>query len=143
MKILPSESFLERVRQADKRLVLKILTDNSHVERLLIFETLQKFRLNEFDTARDILQRVFPALAKYLSDAGNKIFTAEQAEYFHRYRWLKVTNHLTADFNRRVTELAWNAIRNIYALKPKNALVGEKYSNDTAIFLLTDSARNT
>ena len=136
MKILPPESFLERVRQADKRLALKILTDNSHAEQLLVFETLQKFRLNEFDAVREILQRVFPVLAKYLSGAGNEIFTAEQAEYFRRYRWLKVTNHLTEDFNRRVTELAWNAGRNIYALKSRNELVGEEYSDDTAIFFV-------
>ena len=136
MKILPPESFFERVRQADKRLALKILTDNSHAERLLIFETLQKFRLNEFDAAQEILQRVFPALAKYLSCAGDKIFTAEQAEYFRRYRWLKVTNHLTEDFNRRVTEIAKNTGKNIYALKSRNQVVGEEYSDDTAIFFV-------
>lgn len=97
MKIFPPESFLERVCQSDKRLALKILTDNSHTELLLIFETLQRFRFNELDAVQEILQQVFPALAKYLSSAGNEIFTAEQAEYFRSYRWLKVTNHLTED----------------------------------------------
>ena len=136
MKIFPPESFLERVRQSGKRLALKILTDNSHAERLLIFETLQKFRLNECDTAREILQRVLPALAKYLSGAGNEIFTSEQAEYFHRYRWLKVTNHLTEDFNRRVTEIAKNTGKNIYALASRNQVVGEEYSDETAILFV-------
>lgn len=136
MKILPPESFLECVRQSDKRLALKILTDNSHAERLLIFETLQKFRLNECDAAREILQRIFPALAKYLSCAGNDIFTSEQAEYFRRYRWLKVTNHLTEDFNQRVAEMAKNAGKNIYALESRNQVVGEEYSDDTAILFV-------
>ena len=137
MKILPPENFLERVRLSDKRLALKILTDNSHAERLLIFETLQKFRFNELDAAREILQRTFPALAKYLSNAGNEIFTAAQAEYFRRYRWLKVTNHLTEDFNRRVTEIAKNTAKNIYALPSRNQIVGEKSSDATA-FLFVD-----
>lgn len=136
MKILPPESFLERIRQSDKRLALKILTDNSHAERLLIFKTLQKFRLNECDEAQEILQRVFPALAKYLSGTGNEIFTSEQAEYFRRYRWLKVTNHLTEDFNQRVTEIAKNTGKNIYALKSRNQVVGEEYSDETAILFV-------
>ena len=136
MKILPPESFLERVRQSDKRLALKILTDNSHAERLLIFEMLQKFRLNECDAAQEILQRVFPALAKYLSGTGNEIFTSEQAEYFRRYRWLKVTNHLTEDFNRRVTEIAKNTSKNIYALASRNQVVSEEYLNDTSILFV-------
>lgn len=36
MKILPPKSFVERTRQADKRLALKILTNNSQAERLMI-----------------------------------------------------------------------------------------------------------
>ncbi len=136
MKIFPLESFLERVRQSDKRLALKILTDNSHAERLLIFDTLQRFRFNELDAAREILQRIFPALAKYLSDSDNENFTSEQAEYFRRYRWLKVTNHLTEDFNWRVTEIAKNTGKNIYALQSRNQVVAEEYSDDTAILFV-------
>lgn len=136
MKVLPPENFLERVCQSDKRLALKILTDNFHAERLMIFETLQRFRFNELNAAREILQRVFPALAKYLSDVGNEIFTSDQAEYFRRYRWLKVTNHITEDFNRRVTEIAKNTGKNIYALKSRNQVVSEEYSNDTAILFV-------
>ena len=135
MKIFPPETFLERVRQSDKRLALKILTDNSHAERFLIFETLQRFRFKELDTARKILQQTFPQLANYLSE-GAEGFTEEQAEYFRRYRWLKVTNRLTEDFNRCVKEIAQNAERNIYALKSRNEIVGEEYSNAAAIFFV-------
>lgn len=142
MKTFPPETFLERVRQSDKRLALKILTDNSHAERLLIFETLQRFRFKESDTARKILQRTFPQLANYLSE-GAEGLTEEQTEYFRRYRWLKVTNQLTEDFNRRVKEIARNAERNIYALKSRNEIVSEEYSNAAAIFLSTDSVQNT
>ena len=135
MKILPPESFLERVGQSDKRFALKILSDNSHAERLLIFETLQRFRFNELDAARKILQRTFPTLAKYLSD-GAEGFTAEQAEYFSRYRWLKVTNQLTEDFNQRVAEIAHNAGKYIYAMESRNQIVREEYSDGAAIFFV-------
>ena len=136
MKILPPENFLERIRQSDKRLALKILMDNSHAERLLIFETLQRFRFNELDAVQKILQQVFPALSKYLSDTSKEVFTTEQAEYFRRYRWLKVTNHLTEDFNQRVTEIAKNAGKNIYALASRNQVVSEEYSNGTIILFV-------
>lgn len=136
MKIFPPKSFLERVKKSAKRLALKVLTDNSHAERLLIFETLQKFRFNEYNLAEKILQRVFPELAKYISCTGNGFFSPEQAEYFRRYRWLKVTNHLTEDFNRHVTEIAKNTGKNIYFLESRNQIVSEEYSDDTAIFFV-------
>lgn len=135
MKVLPPENFFERIRQADKRLALKILTDNSQTERLMIFETLQRFKFNELGEARKILQRTFPATANYLAD-GAAGFTAEQAEYFRRYRWLKAINQLTEDFNRCVTELAQNAGRNIFALKSRNEIIGEEYSDAAAIFFV-------
>ncbi|MBR3051101.1 MAG: BREX-4 system phosphatase PglZ [Selenomonadaceae bacterium] len=135
MKTFPPETFFERVSRSDKRLALKILMDNSHAERLLIFETLQRFRFSELNAARKILQQTFPQLANYLSEAAEG-FTEEQTEYFRRYRWLKVTNRLTEDFNRRVKEIARNAERNIYALKSRNEIVSEEYSNAAAIFFV-------
>lgn len=135
MKTLPSEKFLERIRQTEKKLALKILTDNSHAERLMIFETLQRFRFGESSAARKILQRTFPQLANYLSD-GAEDFTEEQAEYFRQYRWLKVTNRLTEKFNRQVTENARRAGEKIYALRSRNEIVGEEYSGAAAIFFV-------
>ena len=135
MKTFPPETFLERIRQSDKRLALKILTGNSHAERLLIFETLQRFRFNELDTVRKILQRTFPALANYLSE-GTEGFTSDQADYFCRYRWLKVTNRLTENFNQRVMEIARNAGGDIFALRSRNEIISTEYSNATAIFFV-------
>lgn len=135
MKVLPPENFIERVRQLDKRIALKVLTDNSQTERLMIFETLQRFRFNESDSAWKILRRTFPTLANYLSD-GVKGFTEEQAEYFCCYRWLKVINQITENFHRRIKELAKNVGRNIYALKSRNEIVGEEYSDTAAIFFV-------
>ena len=135
MKTLPPKKFLERTRQAEKKIALKILTDNSHAERLMIFETLQRFRFGESSAARKILQRTFPQLANYLSD-GAEGFTEEQAEYFRQYRWLKVTNQLTEKFNRRVAENARHAGEKIYALRSRNEIVGEEYSGAAAIFFV-------
>ena len=134
MKILPSEKFIEQVKKIDKKTALKILTDTSHAEKILIFETLQRFKFNELDTVRKILQRTFPALFKYLSEVDTSTLTTEQAEYFRRYRWLKVTNHITADFNRRVTALATNG--NIFDLPARNKIVSEEYKEDTAIIFV-------
>ena len=68
MKMISPEGFIERIRKLDKRLALKILTDNSHVKRLMIFETLQRFRFNELDAVRKTLKRNSLALANYLAD---------------------------------------------------------------------------
>ena len=131
-KLRPSENFLERVRRADKLIALKILTCSSHAEQLLIFDVLKKFKFDEFDAARAILSEIFPALAKYLSDAGDETFSAEQAEYFRRYRWLKVTNQITEEFNRRVTEIV--GVENIFSTTPRNQIVREEYSESAGIF---------
>ena len=137
-KMSPPESFCEQARHADKKIALKALTDASHVERLLCFELLQKFRFNESAQARKILRKNFPALAEYLSDGldAADIFTAEQSEYFRRYRWLKVTNRLTEDFNRRVTDIALNGGEIIYATPSRNQLVNAEASDGSAIFFV-------
>lgn len=136
MKIRPPENFIERVRQSEKQPALKILTDNSHAEKVLIFDTIKKFRFNEYNVVQEILKKVFPALAKYLSDVDDAIFTAEQSEYFRRYRWLKVINNITENFNQRVIELAKNTGKNIYSLESRNKIVTEEYSDESAILFV-------
>ncbi|MCR5833602.1 MAG: BREX-4 system phosphatase PglZ [Selenomonadaceae bacterium] len=134
-KTFPPETFPEQIRQADKRLALKILTNTSHVEQLLIFETLQRFGFKELSAVRKILKVTFPQLANYLAE-GAESLGDNQAKYFNHYRWLKVTNRLTADFNRYVTDIAENAGRNIYALKSRNEIVNEEYSDKAAVFFV-------
>lgn len=135
MKTLPPETFPTKIRQADKKLALKILTDNSYIEKGLIFETLQKFKFNEYTASRTILHSVFPVLANYLAD-GKVGLTAEQAEYFRHYRWLKVTNQLTEEFNRLVKTTARDRKENVYALESRNKIVSEEYDANTAIFFV-------
>lgn len=135
MKILPQEGFLTRVRQLDKVVALKVLTCNSRAERHLIFETLQRFRYGELRAVRKILRQTFPLLANYLAEAAEG-YTLEQSEYFRRYRWLKVTNRLTDEFNRRVTTIARGKGRGIYGLKSRNEIVAEEYSLGSAIYFV-------
>ena len=135
MKIFPCEEFLIRVRQLDKITALKVLTCHSRAEQLLIFETLQRFKYGEFRSARKVLQQTFPVLANYLADvtAG---YGLEQAEYFRRYRWLKVTNQLTDEFNRRVANMARTKGGSVYGLQSRNEIVAEEYSAGAAIYFV-------
>lgn len=135
IKIPAPENFIEKVRQSDKKIALKILTDTSTQERNLIFETLKKFSYAEYDKALRILKTVYPALANYLSTV-TETFSDEQQKYFRQYRWLKVTDNLTADFHKRVNELAERKGKDIYALKTRNQIVAEEYSDSAAIYFI-------
>ena len=129
------EKFVEKIRQSDKKSALKILTDTSEREKILFFEVLQKFRYSEYDKVVEILRKNFPELANYLSDS-EEFFSAEQREYFRRYRWQKVTNKLNEDFFYLVREIAENNGQNIYSMKSRNQLVAEEYSDEAAIFFV-------
>ena len=135
MKIPPPENFIDKVRQADKKIALKILTDTSTRELNLIFETLQKFSNAEFDRALKILQTVYPDLANYLSD-DTKIFSDALQKYFRQYRRLKVTDKISADFYNLVEEFAEHKGRDVYVLKTRNQIVAEEYSDTAAIYFV-------
>lgn len=135
MNILPPVHFPDLIRQVEKTAALKILTTNTDLERRLIFETLQRFSPSEMDTAQEILQRTFPALANYLSAAPD-VLNAAQEEYFKQYRRLKVTNQITADFMQRVTEFANTKDQNLYSFEARNKIITEEYSGESALFFV-------
>ena len=130
MKIPAPENFVEKIHQSDKKIALKILTDNSAQERALIFETLQKFSYADYDKVLSTLKKIYPALADYLSPIENF------SNYFRQYRWLKATDNLTADFVKQVHEIAELQGQDIYALKPRNQIVTEEYSDNAAIYFV-------
>ena len=140
MKILPPEKFFTSLLAADKILALKVLTCNSLAEKIFLFKLLQRFTFDELPTVLPILYQTFPLLAKYLSDT--QIFSEEHRDYFRRYRWLKVTNTITADFFQRVEELARLKGRDFLTFDSRNKIIGDEYSDDAAIFLLTEWALN-
>lgn len=129
------EKFVDKIRRSDKKFALKILTDTSEREKILFFEVLQKFRYADYDEVVEILQKNFPEAANYLSDS-EEIFSAEQREYFRRYRWLKITNKLNEDFFYLVREIAEDNGKNIYSMKSRNQMVAEEYSDESAIFFV-------
>ena len=93
MKIPVPVNFVEKISRADKKTALKILTDISTQEKILIFQTLQKFKFSERDKVIKILKKIYPDLANYLSTSLN-LMTAEIEDYFSQYRFLKVTDNL-------------------------------------------------
>lgn len=129
------ETFVDKIRQIDKKSALKILTDTSDSEKALFFEILQKFRYTDYDEVAEILQKNFPEPANYLSDS-EEIFSAEQQEYFRRYRWLKITNKLNGDFYNFVCEIAKNNGQNVFSMKSRNQIIEEEYSDEAAIFFV-------
>lgn len=134
MKIPAPENFVEKIHQSNKKVALKILTDTSAQERNLIFETLQKFSYSDYDKVLVTLKKIYPALANYLSKI--EIFSDTQKNYFRQYRWLKVTNNLTDDFSKQVREIAERKGQDVYALKPRNQIVADEYSDETAIYFV-------
>lgn len=135
LKTQVPEKFIDKIRQSDKKLALRVLTDTSNSEKILFFDILKKFRYANYDTVIEILQKSFPTLANYLSDS-EKFFSAEQQEYFRHYRWLKITNDLNEDFYDFVCEIAENNGQNIYSMKSRNQIVEEEYSDEASIFFV-------
>ncbi|MBR0287435.1 MAG: hypothetical protein IJQ82_00495 [Selenomonadaceae bacterium] len=140
MKILPPEKFFTSLLAADKILALKVFTCNSLAEKIFLFKLLQRFTFDELPTVLPILYQTFTPLAKYLSDT--QIFSEDYRDYFRRYRWLKVTNTITADFFHRVEELARLKGRDFLTFDSRNKIISEEYSADAAIFLPTEWALN-
>ena len=85
-----------------------------------------------------VLQNSFPALAAYLADAPTcaQAFTPEQANYFRQYRWLKVTNHLCAEFNQLVADIAKRKGKDFYEMASRNQIVNSEYSGNATIFFV-------
>jgi len=139
MKIPAPENFVDKISHTNKKTALKILTDISTQEKNLIFRTVQKFKFSERDKAVKILQKIYPNLANYLSNSLN-LMTAEQENYFLQYRWLKITDNLTADFVSKVDELAERKGKDIYHFKSRNQIVENEYLNsDSAAIYFVDA----
>ena len=134
MKILPPEKFFSSLLTTDKILALKVLVCNSLAEKIFLFKLLQNFTVDALPTVLPILHRTFPPLEKYLSDTQN--FSEEYRDYFRHYRWLKVTNTITADFFHRVEELTRLKGRNFFTFDSRNKIIGDEYSDDAAIFFV-------
>ena len=135
LKIPAPPIFVEKILSTDKKIALKVLTATSMQEKVLIFETLQKFNPSEYDAALKILQKIYPDLSNYLSNSFDG-FNAELKNYFREYRRLKVADTLTADFFSQVQEISARKGRDIYALKSRNQIVEEEYTEGAAVFFV-------
>lgn len=74
---------------------LYYLTDNTKIEKETIIKSISSFvaghSREEFE---DVLKKVYPALAEYLSPYNYSQFS----EYFDQYKYSKVTNTMTPRF---------------------------------------------
>ena len=135
MKISVPVNFWDRLSRSDKENALKILTDNSTQEKILIFQTLQRFKFSERDKVINVLKKIYPDLSDYLSTSLN-LMTAEQEDYFSQYRFLKVTDNLTAEFAAKVQKVAAQKGKDIYLFKSRDQIVENEYSDSAAIYFV-------
>jgi len=132
-------SFWEAVKNMETPDVLRILTDLSPKEIEAIFERLCGYGYEKNKEIIAILRKTYPALANYLlydSDYAINGLTAKHKNYFHKYRWHKVTNSLSEGFLTEVKNIAREKGESVYGLKPRNFAVNDKYdSNSTIVFV--------
>ena len=81
------------------------------------------------------MKKIYPDLSDYLSTSLN-LMTAEQEDYFSQYRFLKVTNNLTAEFAAKVQEVAAQKGKDIYLFKSRDQIVENEYSDSAAIYFV-------
>ena len=135
LKIPAPQNFIEKVQQTDKKISLKVLTDNSTQEKILIFETLRRFKISEYDKILKLLKKIYPDLANYLADSV-ECMTDEQKNYFRQYRRLKVADNLTAEFAEKVFEIAERKGEDVYKFLSRTQIIDNEYTNFAAIYFV-------
>ncbi|MCI9486771.1 MAG: BREX-4 system phosphatase PglZ [Lachnospiraceae bacterium] len=100
------------------------LTDNTTTERCAVIE-----ELTRLGSVPNQLDRIYPALRKYLSDYAFECKNGELfTEYFSDYKRQKLTNDLTELFDQKVRELARDGNRK-YTPLPKRGFLVESLDN--------------
>lgn len=115
---IEASSYVAMSRQMGENRIY-YLTDNTTAERYAVIEELTKL-----GSVPNQLDRIYPALRKYLSDYAFKckngaLFT----EYFSDYKRQKLTNVLTELFYQNVLELAQDGNRKYTPLPKRGSLI--------------------
>ena len=135
---LPSD-FLPKVCEMTEDEALKCLTDITFAEKQTIFNLVKKFGYNRRHECYEILEYVYPDLFYYfIGRKGNAPInmTDRHMDYFERYKWQKITNALSEDFNALVKQYAYEKGESIYALQPRSLIVSEHYDEETAVLFV-------
>ena len=138
LSALPTE-FLSKLNALPEIDALKCLTDLTLVERKAIFGLLKVLGYNRRRECYEILKNVYPDLYYYF--VGNKTdnpanMTDRHKSYFEKYKWQKITNTLTEDFDDLVKQYAYEKGESIYSIQPRSLIVSELYDDDTAVLFV-------
>ena len=131
--------FLSKVRELSEVESLKCLTDITFAEKQAIFDLVKEFGYQHRYECYEILKHVYPDLYHYF--VGQEIdtfanMTDRHIDYFERYKWQKITNTLSEDFDTLVKQYAYEKGVSVYSLQPRNVIVSELYDEDTAILFV-------
>lgn len=136
MKIAPSEAFWEAVNCLEVLDKLRVVTDISLKERTEIFTALCEIPSKQIKDALDILATTYPKLANYLITNENveiEGLPETISDYLIEYRWNKAANIIPSSFVDRVRSFAVEHGASVYAMKSRNAIVGEEYDDTSGI----------
>lgn len=138
MSALPM-GFLSKLSTLPEIDGLKCLTDLTLVEKKAIFDLLKVLGYSRRYECYEILKYVYPDLQHYF--VGNKTdnpanMTDKHKDYFERYKWQKITNTLTEDFDLLVKQYAYEKGESVYSIQPRSLIVSELYNDDTAVLFV-------
>ena len=138
LSALPT-GFLSKLNALPEIDALKCLTDLTLVEKKAIFDLLKGLGYNRRRECYEILKYVYPDLYYYF--VGNKTdnpanMIDRHKIYFEKYKWQKITNTLTEDFDDLVKQYAYEKGESIYSIQPRSLIVSELYDDDTAVLFV-------
>lgn len=140
MKLMPQDTFWNLLAGLAPIDALACLTNLTDVERKKIFEILKGVPFAERSPYVVALKTVYPELAYYLDNdisVNSADLTQAQYNYFEEYKWLKVTDSITASFVDEVKTIASQKGESVFMLPPRNQLVSEAY-DDHSLILFVD-----
>lgn len=134
-----SDGFLSKLSDLSEIDALKCLTDLTLVEKKAIFDLLKGLGYNRKKECYEILKSVYPDLYYYF--VGNKTdnpanMADKHKTYFEKYKWQKITNTLTEDFNSLVKQYAYEKGESVFSIQPRSFIVSELYDDETAVLFV-------
>ena len=135
-QVIPTAVFWQAVDQLCDINALLCLTDLTDTERRKIFSLLASTSFEERDKYIEALRLVYPQVSFYLSYSNTPLLPNNHSQYFDEYKWLKVTDTITASFLEKVRLIAESKGETVFSLEPRNQIVANKYDDNTIILFV-------
>lgn len=138
INITPPQAFFDEIKKIKKFEALKVLTDSSPLEKQTILRLISGLEEYFYEDTSKVLQIVYPMLHEYFSNyriKGNYL-SDDFSSYLKKYKWLKITDNLTSEFNEIVKNLAVEKGSLIYSLRSRNDIISEYYKSNSAIYFV-------